>query len=71
MEFVVNEIQREAARLPDFCFQRNSIYLRFCHVDYHKGSALGELCRLEQIPADSVFAAGDPFNDISMLDGSC
>ncbi len=70
MEFVVNEIQREAARLPDFSFQRNSIYLRFCHVDYHKGSALGELCRLEQIPADSVFAAGDHFNDISMLDGS-
>ena len=25
---------------------------------------------MEQIPADSVFAAGDHFNDISMLDGS-
>lgn len=71
MEIVARDIQREAERLPDFSFQRNSIYLRFCHRDYHKGSALGELCRLEGIEADVVFAAGDHFNDLSMLDGSC
>ncbi|HEY5706971.1 MAG TPA: HAD hydrolase family protein [Terrimicrobiaceae bacterium] len=70
MESVAREIQSQADRLPDFSFQRNSIYLRFCHRDYHKGSALGELCRLEGIEADAVFAAGDHFNDLSMLDGS-
>ena len=70
MEIVANDIQSEASRLPEFSFQRNSIYLRFCHRDYHKGSALGELCRLEGIGADTVFAAGDHFNDLSMLDGS-
>ena len=70
MEIVANNIQSEAKRVPDFSFQRNSIYLRFCHRDYHKGSALGELCRLEGIEADAVFAAGDHFNDLSMLDGS-
>ena len=70
MEIVACTIQREAERLPDFSFQRNSIYLRFCHRDYHKGSALGELCRLEGIEPDAVFAAGDHFNDLSMLDGS-
>ena len=70
MEVVANDIQSEAERLPDFSFQRNSIYLRFCHRDYHKGSALGELCRLEGIEAEAVFAAGDHFNDLSMLDGS-
>jgi hydroxymethylpyrimidine pyrophosphatase-like HAD family hydrolase len=70
MEIVANNIQSEAERIPDFSFQRNSIYLRFCHRDYHKGSALGELCRLEGIKADAVFAAGDHFNDLSMLDGS-
>jgi len=69
MESVACNIQREAERLPDFSFQRNSIYLRFCHKDYHKGSALGELCRLEGIEAHEVFAAGDHFNDLSMLDG--
>jgi hydroxymethylpyrimidine pyrophosphatase-like HAD family hydrolase len=70
MEIVAWSIQKEAKRLPNFSFQRNSIYLRFCHKDYHKGSALGELCRLEKIEAQEVFAAGDHFNDLSMLDGS-
>jgi HAD superfamily hydrolase (TIGR01484 family) len=70
MEIVACSIQKETERLPDFSFQRNSIYLRFCHKDYHKGSALGELCRLEKIQAREVFAAGDHFNDLSMLDGS-
>jgi haloacid dehalogenase-like hydrolase len=69
MEIVVGRIQVETRRLPDFSFQRNSIYLRFCHKDYHKGSALGELCRLEAIDAQEVLAAGDHFNDLAMLDG--
>jgi hydroxymethylpyrimidine pyrophosphatase-like HAD family hydrolase len=70
MEAVACDIQREAEYLPNFSFQRNSVYLRFCHRDYHKGSALGELCRLEGIEAGVVLAAGDHFNDLSMLDGS-
>jgi hydroxymethylpyrimidine pyrophosphatase-like HAD family hydrolase len=70
MELVAFHIQNKASRPPDFSFQRNSVYLRFCHRDYHKGSALGELCRLEGIEAREVLAAGDHFNDLSMLDGS-
>ena len=70
MEMVAARIQAEPTRLPDFGFQRNSIYLRFCHKDYHKGSALGELCRLEGISGHHVMAAGDHFNDLSMLDGA-
>ncbi len=70
MEVVVCRIQNEATRLPEFSFQRNSIYLRFCHKDYHKGSALGELCRLEGLEAHQVLAAGDHYNDLSMLDGA-
>jgi hydroxymethylpyrimidine pyrophosphatase-like HAD family hydrolase len=69
MEIVAGQIQDAAKRWPDFSFQRNSIYLRFCHRDYHKGSALGELCRLEAIEIQDVLAAGDHFNDLAMLDG--
>ncbi|HEV3410705.1 MAG TPA: HAD family hydrolase [Chthoniobacterales bacterium] len=54
---------------PKFHYQRNSIYLRFCHADYHKGAALGELQRLVDIPREQTFAAGDHHNDVSMLDG--
>ncbi len=69
MEDVAAFIGREAADHPDFSFQRNTVYLRFCHRDYHKGSALGELCQMLGIDRSEVFAAGDHFNDIPMLDG--
>jgi HAD superfamily hydrolase (TIGR01484 family) len=70
MEKVAAEITEAAAHHPDFAFQRNSIYLRFCHREYHKGSALAELCRLESLSREDVFAAGDNLNDLSMLDGT-
>lgn len=68
METLVRDIEMLATNHADFSFQRNTIYLRFCHRDYHKGSALSELCRLENIPVDHVFAAGDHYNDLPMLD---
>lgn len=54
----------------DFAWQRNTVYLRFCHKAYHKGAALGELGRLTGISAANTMAAGDHFNDLSMLCGT-
>jgi HAD superfamily hydrolase (TIGR01484 family) len=61
----------EAVRAPEskFHYQRNTIFLRFCHADYHKGAALAELARLIDIPREKIFAAGDHHNDMSMLNG--
>ena len=61
----------ESARDPKskFHYQRNTIFLRFCHVDYHKGAALAELARLIDVSRENIFAAGDHHNDISMLNG--
>lgn len=69
MERITNFIDRSRERNPKFNFQRNTVYLRFCHADYHKGAALAELARLLQVPREQIFAAGDHHNDISMLDG--
>ena len=69
MEEVAGFILREAVDIPEFHFQRNTVYLRFCHRDYHKGAALGALCRSLSIGREQVFAGGDHFNDLSMLDG--
>lgn len=69
MEEVVSFIGRESASIPDFSFQRNTVYLRFSHVHYHKGSSLAEVCRMLDLDRSSVLAAGDHFNDIPMLDG--
>jgi len=70
MDDVAGFIGREAAHLPEFGFQRNTVFMRFCHRDYHKGSALGALCRILSIPHAEVLSAGDHFNDLSMLDGT-
>ncbi|MEO1858225.1 MAG: HAD family hydrolase [Rubritalea sp.] len=46
---------------------RNSIYMRFTHKDYHKGTSLQELARRVQVPLERVFAIGDGHNDIDKL----
>jgi len=69
MDRIVQFIEHAGAQEPKFNYQRNTIYLRFCHADYHKGAALAELARLIDIPRENIFAAGDHHNDISMLDG--
>src|ERR1700736_1928839 len=69
MDRIVEFIEGTRTKEPKFNFQRNTIYLRFCHTDYHKGAALAELARLIDIPRENIFAAGDHHNDISMLDG--
>ena len=69
LERVTDFIDGARTKQPKFHYQRNTIYLRFCHADYHKGAALAELSRLLEIPREHIFAAGDHHNDISMLDG--
>ena len=69
MDRLTKFIDQAKAHEPKFHYQRNTIYLRFCHADYHKGAALAELSRLTEIPREVIFAAGDHHNDISMLDG--
>jgi HAD superfamily hydrolase (TIGR01484 family) len=69
MDRIVEFIDRARFPHPSFHYQRNTMYLRFCHVEYSKGAALRELGRLLGISRDEIFAAGDHFNDLSMLDG--
>lgn len=69
LDRVTKFIDRAREKQPKFHYQRNTVYLRLCHADYHKGAALGELSRLVEIPREQIFAAGDHHNDVSMLDG--
>jgi HAD superfamily hydrolase (TIGR01484 family) len=69
LDRVTKFIDQARQNQPKFHYQRNTVYLRFCHADYHKGAALAELSRLLEIPREEIFAAGDHHNDISMLDG--
>lgn len=69
MARITKFIERARAEHPNLDYQRNTVYLRFCHADYHKGAALAELARLLEVPREGIFASGDHHNDISMLDG--
>lgn len=62
-------IERECDRFPGLIVVRNDVYFRFGHQDYTKGSALGEIMRTLGVSPDRVFAVGDHYNDLTMLDG--
>jgi HAD superfamily hydrolase (TIGR01484 family) len=67
MDRIVDYLRLECRRVANFSFQRNSIYLRFCHAVYNKGSVLKALQTSLGIRPQETFAAGDNFNDIPML----
>jgi hypothetical protein len=53
---------------PNLVAVRNSIYFRFSHRSYHKGSCLEAIAGgLGIVPAE-IMAVGDHFNDLPMLD---
>ncbi len=67
MAEVIAFIEAQRGDWPELGYQRNTIYLRFTHRDFDKGSALAELARQLGVAPDSILAAGDNFNDLSML----
>ena len=68
MEWIVGHIAPLVAAEPHLAWQRNSIYLRFGHRDFQKGSSLGEIARLHEVSSARCFAMGDSHNDAEMLD---
>ncbi|MGF1655795.1 MAG: HAD family hydrolase [Verrucomicrobiales bacterium] len=69
MDQIVQTLEKLRQQAPMLNAQRNSVYMRFCHSDYSKGSTLSELARHLNLSPEDIFAVGDHFNDISMLDG--
>jgi HAD superfamily hydrolase (TIGR01484 family) len=67
MSEVCQWIDSHAKDWPDLAYQRNSIWLRFTHRGYDKGSALMEVRNILEIGPEFTFAAGDNYNDLSML----
>ena len=66
-QFVEKKISSE----PLLTFVRNDVYARLSHTEYTKGTALKEVARLLNVPCDGILAAGDHWNDMSMLQPDC
>lgn len=69
MDRVAEDVRSLAEEVPEFSFNRNTVWMRFSHREIHKGSALQELARLLGVPRTDVLAIGDHHNDLPMLDG--
>jgi hydroxymethylpyrimidine pyrophosphatase-like HAD family hydrolase len=67
MEWIVNHITPLVAEIPDLGWQRNSIYFRFGHKAYQKGTTLSEIAKIFQLDTARTFAMGDSHNDVEML----
>ena len=67
MEWIVGHITPLVASIPALGWQRNSIYLRFGHTKYQKGTTLSEVARLHRLDTARTFAMGDSHNDVEML----
>ncbi|MBK1881839.1 HAD family phosphatase [Luteolibacter pohnpeiensis] len=70
MDWIEQRIRNLAAENPKLSWQRNSIYLRFGHLDFQKGSSLTEVASNFKIAAPQCFAIGDSHNDLAMLDST-
>ncbi|MFT3990989.1 MAG: HAD-IIB family hydrolase [Luteolibacter sp.] len=68
MEWICEHLAPLVADLPELSWQRNSIYLRFGHQDFQKGSSLAEIANQYRVPLSGCFAIGDSHNDFEMLD---
>ncbi|MGF1678250.1 MAG: HAD family hydrolase [Candidatus Methylacidiphilales bacterium] len=62
------DLQPLLTLFPEMHAVRNDVYIRFAHMDFHKGSCLGTVLAEEGLSAAECFAAGDNLNDLAMLD---
>ena len=68
MEWIIDHIEPLVLAEPHLSWQRNSIYLRFGHRDFQKGSSLCHVAGIYELGVERRFAIGDSYNDIEMLD---
>lgn len=67
MAWIVAQVESIVPSTSLLGWQRNSIYLRFGHRGYQKGSSLARVASHFHTMPDRVFAIGDSHNDLEML----
>jgi HAD superfamily hydrolase (TIGR01484 family) len=64
---IVAHVEQYCRQVPNLLLMRNDVYARFCHADFHKGSAMSEIARRLDVAPERIFAVGDHVNDLPML----
>lgn len=68
MDWIVPRVTELTRDAPELGWQRNSIWMRFGHRNFQKGSSLAAVARHFGVPSARCFAIGDSHNDFEMLD---
>jgi hydroxymethylpyrimidine pyrophosphatase-like HAD family hydrolase len=64
---IQQRVEQHFAGVPQLACVRNDVYARLSHTAFTKGTAMAEVARYLQIPRERIFAAGDHWNDLPML----
>jgi hypothetical protein len=67
LDRIEDVLKPEIAPYTEISFQRAGPYLRFCHADYNKGTALEQVVHLSGIPQNRVVLFGDGHNDLDAM----
>lgn len=67
MDDISDEIRRELIELSEVSIQRAGPYLRFCHREFNKGSALSQVMKELDLPTNRLAIFGDAQNDLDAM----
>ena len=67
MERILDFVDSKISLVEGVDYLRSTIYMRFTHVDYHKGTALAYVAKKLGLKRENIFAMGDGENDLGML----
>ncbi len=67
MDWIMARVGGIVVEEPRLAWQRSTIYLRFSHRDFNKGSCLAEVAAVCGVDARNCLAMGDSHNDLEML----
>lgn len=68
MDYILNYIDKLLLKVEDLKYLRSTVYMRFTHVAFHKGTSLQSVANKLGVGATKIVSVGDGDNDLGMLD---
>ncbi len=68
MDHILEYVDKLLLKIEDLKYLRSTIYMRFTHVAFHKGTSLQSVANKMNIETAKIITIGDGDNDLGMLD---
>lgn len=67
LQRIVDVVEEVRGACPTLSYLRNTIYMRFSHINYHKGTSIQEVANRLGVSKENIFCVGDGHNDLDKL----